>query len=100
MNTPTLPHQKTLRFAIETQSALSTLENALAIVRRTGITLDGLRMAPGPDGMDVWMRLAADEDDALTLCRMRLHNVVGILAIREFPRPVAVAAIEELAAVA
>jgi acetolactate synthase regulatory subunit len=92
MNTPTLPHQKTLRFAIEADAALSTLENALAIVRRTGITLEGLRIAPGADGMDVWMRLMAAEDDALTLCRMRLHNVVGILAIREFPRPAAVEA--------
>jgi hypothetical protein len=84
MNTPNLPHQKTLRFAIEADAALSTLENALAIIRRTDITLDGLRIAPGTDGMDVWMRLAAADDDALTLCRMRLHNVVGILPIREF----------------
>ncbi|MRV73614.1 hypothetical protein GJ700_18035 [Duganella sp. FT92W] len=91
MNTPTLPHQKTLRFAIETEAALSTLENALAIIRRTGITLDGMRIAPAEQGMDVWMRLAAQEDDALTLCRMRLHNVVGILAIREFARPAAMA---------
>lgn len=87
MNTLTLPHEKTLRFSIEADAALSTLENALAIIRRTGIALGGLRIAPGTDGMEVWMRLAADEDDALTLCRMRLHNVVGILAIREFARP-------------
>lgn len=83
-------HQKTLRFAVETDAALSTLENALAIIRRTGIALEGMRIAPGNDareGMDVWMRLAAPEEDALTLCRMRLHNVVGVLAIREFPRP-------------
>jgi len=83
-------HQKTLRFAIEADAALSTLENALAIIRRTGITLDGMRIAPGVDGMDVWMRLAAAEEDALTLCRMRLHNVVGVLPIREFSRPVAI----------
>ena len=89
MDTTTTPHQKTLRFAIEADAALSTLENALAIVRRTGITLDGMRIAPGADGMDVWMRLGAPEEAALTLCRMRLHNVVGILAIREFPRPAA-----------
>jgi len=31
------------------------------------------------------MRLGPQEQDALTLCRMRLHNVVGILAIREMP---------------
>ncbi|MBY0241925.1 MAG: hypothetical protein K2X55_21695 [Burkholderiaceae bacterium] len=84
-------HQKTLRFAIEADAALSTLENALAIIRRTGISLDGLRIAPGTDGMDVWMRLEAPEEDALTLCRMRLHNVVGVLPIREFPRPVGLA---------
>lgn len=84
-------HQKTLRFAIEADAALSTLENALAIIRRTGLTLDGLRIAPGTEGMDVWMQLAAPEEDALTLCRMRLHNVVGVLPIREFPRPVAMA---------
>jgi hypothetical protein len=89
-------HQKTLRFAIEADAALSTLENALAIIRRTGLTLDGLRIAPGTDGMDVWMRLAAPEEEALTLCRMRLHNVVGVLPIREFPRPAAM----ELAAAA
>ncbi|GAB2842266.1 hypothetical protein GCM10027277_06770 [Pseudoduganella ginsengisoli] len=98
MNTTSLPHQKTLRFAIETEAALSTLENALAIIRRTGITLDGMRIAPGADGMDVWMRLGAEEDDALTLCRMRLHNVVGILAIREFPRPAAMETAAQLAA--
>jgi hypothetical protein len=89
MNTPTLPCQKTLRFAIEADACLSTLENALAIIRRTGITLDGLRIAPATEGMEAWMRLSAADDDALTLCRMRLHNVVGILAIREFPRPAA-----------
>lgn len=86
-------HQKTLRFAVETDAALSTLEHALAIIRRTGIALEGMRIAPGNDateGMDVWMRLAAREEEALTLCRMRLHNVVGVLAIREFPLPAAV----------
>lgn len=87
MKTPTRHPQKTLRFSIEAEAALSTLENALAIVRRIGITLDGLRISAGVDGMEVWMRLEAGEEDMLTLCRMRLHNAVGVLAIREFPAP-------------
>lgn len=87
MKTTTRPPQKTLRFSIEAEAALSTLESALAIVRRIGITLDGLRISPCADGMDVWMRLQAGEEDMLTLCRMRLHNAVGVLAIREFPAP-------------
>lgn len=72
--------QKSLRFCIEADAALDTLEAALAIVRRAGIALCGLRTAPGRHGMDVWMRLAAEED-ALMLCRRRLHNVIGILKV-------------------
>lgn len=87
MKTTTLRPQKSLRFCVEADAALSTLENALAIVRRAGIELGGLRISPCEEGMDVWMRLSAAEEDLLTLCRQRLNNVVGVLAIREFPRP-------------
>lgn len=81
MNSPAQLPQKSLRFCIEADAALVTLEAALAIVRRAGIALCGLRTSPGRHGMEVWMRLAA-EDDALMLCRMRLHNVVGILKVQ------------------
>lgn len=83
MKTDTTPHQKNLHFRIEPDSATATLECALATVRRLGIALHGLRVSGGAGGMDVQLRLAAESDDALTLCRMRLHNLIGILAIRE-----------------
>lgn len=85
MTTPTPLHQRSLRFSIEADAALATLECALATVRRLGIELSSLRTSAGSGGMDVQMRLSAADDDALTLCRMRLHNLVGILTIREMP---------------
>jgi len=79
------PHQKTYRFCIEADAAIGTLEGVLAIVRRLDLELCSLRSTGTPRGLEVQMRLGAREEDALTLCRMRLHNVVGILAIREMP---------------
>lgn len=76
--------QKSYRFCIEPDDPIATLEAVLAIVRRLGIELRSLRTTSGPQGLDVQLRLAAEEDP-LTLCRMRLNNVVGILAIREMP---------------
>ncbi|MFS2002624.1 hypothetical protein ACEN9F_03265 [Duganella sp. CT11-25] len=77
--------QKSYRFCIEPDEPIATLEAVLAIVRRLGIELRSLRTTSSPQGLDVQIRLAAEEEDPLTLCRMRLHNVVGILAIREMP---------------
>jgi acetolactate synthase regulatory subunit len=77
--------QKSYRFCIEPDDPIATLEAVLAIVRRLGIELRSLRTSSGPQGLDVQLRLAAEEEDPLTLCRMRLNNVVGILAIREMP---------------
>ena len=85
MNTNSPHHQKSFRFCVENDAAIATLEGALAIVRRLGIELEGMRTSAGVSGMDVQMRLSAPEEDALTLCRMRLHNVVGILSVREMP---------------
>ena len=77
--------QKSYRFCIEPDDPIATLEAVLAIVRRLGIELRGLRTSAGSHGLDVQLRLAAAEEDPLTLCRMRLHNVIGVLAIREMP---------------
>jgi len=85
MTTDAFTHQKGYRFCIEADAAIATLECALATVRRLGIELTSLRTHIGSNGMDVQIRLSADDDDVLTLCRMRLHNVIGILAIREMP---------------
>ena len=96
MTTCTRLHQKTLRFCIEADGAIATLEGALAIVRRLGLELRSLRTTGGAAGLEVLMRIAAEEEDALVLCRQRLHNVIGILPIREMPMLVAVAVGDEL----
>lgn len=85
MTTDTHHHQKTFRFSIEADGAIGTLEAALAIVRRLGLELRSLRTTGGLAGLEVSMRLASAEEDALVLCRQRLHNVIGILPIRETP---------------
>ena len=85
MNTSTSSHKKVFRFCVENDAAIATLEGALAIIRRLGIDLCSLRTSAGEQGMEVQLRLAAEEEEPLVLCRMRLHNVVGILGIREMP---------------
>ncbi|RZT10394.1 hypothetical protein SAMN05216319_1148 [Duganella sp. CF402] len=74
--------QKSYRFCIEPDAPIATLETALQVVRRLNIELRALRTTSTPHGMEVQMRLAAEEEDILTLCRMRLHNLVGVLPIR------------------
>ncbi len=59
-------------------------------MRRQGLELRSLRTTGGVAGLEVLMRIAAEEEDALVLCRQRLHNVIGILPIREMPMLVAV----------
>jgi acetolactate synthase regulatory subunit len=85
MNTSPSHHQKSFRFCIEADAAIGTLENVLAIVRRLDLELRSLRTSVCPDGLDVQIRLAAAEEDPLVLCRMRLHNAIGVRAIREMP---------------
>jgi acetolactate synthase regulatory subunit len=85
MTTTTCHHQKSYRFCVEPEAAIATLEAVLAIVRRLGIELRSLRSTGSARGLEVQLRLVADDPDALTLCRMRLHNLVGLLAIREMP---------------
>ncbi|MBA5687346.1 hypothetical protein [Rugamonas apoptosis] len=89
MTTSATLHQKTFRFRIEADGAIGTLEGALAIVRRLGLDLRSLRTTGGLGGLEVSMRIASEEEGALLLCRQRLHNVIGILAIRETPALVA-----------
>lgn len=89
MTTATCHHQKSYRFCIEPDAAIATLEAVLAIVRRLGLELRSLRSTGSARGLEVQIRLVAEDPDALTLCRMRLHNVVGILAVREMPSLVA-----------
>jgi acetolactate synthase regulatory subunit len=79
--------QKNYRFSIEPDTPIATLEAALAVVRRLGIELRGLRTTAGTHGLEVHLRLAAPEEDPLVLCRMRLHNVIGVQAVRELPSP-------------
>lgn len=79
MKTP----EKKFRFCIEPQAAIATLEQVLAIVRRLDIDLLALRTTGTPHGMEVLLTVAADSEDVLVLCRMRLHNVIGVLPIRE-----------------
>ena len=74
---------------VEAASATAALESALAIIRRGGVQLRGVAMAPGVHGMNVELKVEAEGEtgeDALVLCRMRLCNVIGILKIREVPR--------------
>lgn len=92
MTTATQLHQKTFRFRIEADGALGTLEAVLAIVRRLGLDLRSLRATGALVGLEVSMRIASEQEDALVLCRQRLHNVIGVLAIRETPALVAPAA--------
>jgi acetolactate synthase regulatory subunit len=84
--------QRSYRFSIEPDAPIATLEAVLAIVRRLNIELRSLRTTVTEQGLDVQLRLAAEDEDPLTLCRMRLHNVIGILSIREMPTLVRAAA--------
>ncbi len=77
--------QKSYRFCIQPDAPIATLEAALAVVRRLGIELRSLRVTDMPHGLEVQLRLAAPDEEPLTLCRMRLHNLIGVLAIREMP---------------
>jgi len=77
--------QANFRFCIEDDAPIATLEAVLAIVRRLDIELRSLRTHVIAAGLEVQLRLAAADEDGLTLCRMRLNNVVGILAVRVLP---------------
>ncbi|GGZ00930.1 hypothetical protein GCM10007388_38120 [Pseudoduganella plicata] len=76
-------HTKTFRLRVERDAATATLENVLAVVRRGGLGLHSLTMAPGRHGVDVHLRVQAGEPEPLQLCRVRLCNVIGIVKIRE-----------------
>lgn len=76
-------HTRTFRLRVERDVATATLENVLAVVRRGGLGLHSLTMAPGRHGVDVHLRVQADEPEPLQLCRVRLCNVIGILKIRD-----------------
>lgn len=77
--------QANLRFCIEDDAPIATLEAVLAIVRRLDLELRALRSHAIAGGLEVQLRIAAADQDGLTLCRMRLNNVVGILAVRVLP---------------
>lgn len=77
--------QANFRFCIEDNAPIATLEAVLAIVRRLDLGLLSLRTHAATAGLEVQLRLAAADQDGLTLCRMRLNNVVGILAVRVLP---------------
>jgi hypothetical protein len=69
-----------LRFCIDAD-AIGTLEGVLATARRGGAELRNLRAGLGTHGFEVRMRLAAADADVLALCRTRLQNLVGIVAL-------------------
>lgn len=77
--------QANFRFCIEDDAPIATLEAVLAIARRLDLDLCSLRSHAIAGGLEVQLRLAAADEDGLTLCRMRLNNVVGILAVRVLP---------------
>jgi len=77
--------QKSYRFCIEPDAPIATLEAVLQVVRRLDIELRSLRTTITPHGMEVQIRLNSPQEDILTLCRMRLHNLIGVLPIREMP---------------
>jgi hypothetical protein len=77
--------QRSYRFCIDPDTPIATLEAALQVVRRLDIELRSLRTTATPNGMEVQIRLAAEEEDILILCRKRLHNLIGVLPIREMP---------------
>lgn len=77
--------EKSYRFCVEPAAPIATLEQVLAVVRRLDIELRGLRTTRTPDGLEVLLRVGAADEAPLTLCRMRLHNVIGVLPIREMP---------------
>jgi hypothetical protein len=86
--------EKSYRFCLEPNAPIATLEQVLAIVRRLDIELRGLRTTWTPGGLEVLLRVRAADDEPLTLCRMRLHNVIGVLPIREMPALVAPTALK------
>lgn len=77
--------EKSYRFCVEPAAPIATLEQVLAVVRRLDIELRGLRTTRTPAGLEVLLRVGAADEAPLTLCRMRLHNVIGVLPIREMP---------------
>ena len=76
------PVDTNYRFCLEPDAPIATLEQVLAIVRRLDLQLQALRTTATPAGIEVLLRLASADPEPLTLCRMRLHNLVGVLPIR------------------
>jgi hypothetical protein len=64
-----------LRFSIDQDSTLDTLEMVLAIARRIGLRLAHLELRGAGQ---VCLELRAGEADALALFCARLHNVIGV----------------------
>lgn len=78
-------HEKIFRLRVERDVATATMETVLAVLRRGGLGLHSLSMAPGRHGVDVHLRVQADEPEPLLLCRLRLCNIIGVVKIRELP---------------
>lgn len=85
MDATPFPAELSLRLTIAPDDPVGGLEGALAIVRRGGIALAGLRAGLGTHGLEVWMCLGAADEDTLRLCLVRLRNAVGIGELEEMP---------------
>ncbi len=83
---PDNPHMntehRTFRLRLDRCSAMDAAEAVLATLRRGGVQLHAMRMAPGVHGMNLDLDVAAEGEDALVLARMRLCNLIGVLKIR------------------
>jgi hypothetical protein len=82
MDIPAPSHQKDLCFHVEAEP-IATLEQALAIIRRLGMELRNLRTHTDRNGLAVHLCVSAEDADVITICRKRLQNVIGIVAVRE-----------------
>ncbi|XLZ71322.1 hypothetical protein ABT364_04970 [Massilia sp. SR12] len=74
--------QRTFRLRLERSAAMDAAEAVLATLRRGGVQLHAMRMAPSVHGMNLDLDVAAEGEDALVLARMRLCNLIGVLKIR------------------
>jgi hypothetical protein len=70
-----------VRFSIDKERTLDTMEAVLAIARRGGLTLGKLQLHSRASDDEAYLELLAHDPALLDLFMLRLHNVVGVLDI-------------------